>query len=58
MAQAAEGGDNAISAMQNALPIQILQPEGIADAVARRVSDEAQLITGIRLPLDARFTVR
>ena len=58
MAQAAQGGDNAISAMQNALPIQILQPEDIANAVAWLVSDEAQFITGIQLPLDAGFTVR
>jgi len=58
MAQAAAGGDNAISAMQNALPIDILQPEDIANAVAWLVSDEAKFITGIQLPLDAGFTVR
>ena len=58
MAQAAQGGDNAISAMQNALPIEILQPEDIANAVAWLVSDEAKFITGIQLPLDAGFTVR
>ena len=58
MAQAAAGGDNDISAMQNALPIPILQPEDIANAVAWLVSDEAKYITGIQLPLDAGFSVR
>jgi NAD(P)-dependent dehydrogenase (short-subunit alcohol dehydrogenase family) len=51
-------GDVAISAMQNALPIEILQPEDIANAVAWLVSEEAKFITGIALPLDAGFTVR
>jgi SDR family mycofactocin-dependent oxidoreductase len=58
MAQAAAGGKNTISAMQNALPIPILQPENIADAVAWLVSDEASYITGIQLPLDAGFAIR
>ncbi|MCW2579700.1 MAG: short-chain dehydrogenase/reductase, partial [Blastococcus sp.] len=50
--------DNAISAMQNALPIPILEAEDIANAVAWLVSDEARFITGIQLPLDAGFSVR
>jgi SDR family mycofactocin-dependent oxidoreductase len=58
MAEAAAGGDNAISSMQNALPIDILQAEDIANAVAWLVSDESRFITGIQLPLDAGFTVR
>jgi SDR family mycofactocin-dependent oxidoreductase len=58
MAEAAAGGANTISAMQNALPIEILQAEDIANAVAWLVSDEAKFITGIQLPLDAGFTVR
>jgi SDR family mycofactocin-dependent oxidoreductase len=58
MAEAAQGGANTISAMQNALPIEILQAEDIANAVAWLVSDEAKFITGIQLPLDAGFTVR
>ena len=58
MAEAARGGANAISTMQNALPIPILQAEDIANAVAWLVSDEAKYITGIQLPLDAGFTVR
>jgi len=58
MAQATEGGQNAISGMENALPLPILQPEDIANAVAFLVSDEARFITGIQWPLDAGFTVR
>lgn len=47
-----------ISAMQNALPIEILQPEDIANAVAFLVSDQATFITGTQWALDAGFTVR
>ena len=56
--QAAEGGDNAISAMQNAMPIDILEPEDISDAVAFLVSEQAKWITGVALPVDAGFCVR
>ncbi|MDE3205050.1 MAG: mycofactocin-coupled SDR family oxidoreductase [Acidobacteriota bacterium] len=58
MAQAAAGGDNTISAMQNALPVEILEPEDIADAVAFLVSDQAKWITGVALPVDAGFCIR
>ncbi|MGV0644586.1 mycofactocin-coupled SDR family oxidoreductase [Mycolicibacterium sp. XJ2546] len=58
MAQAAEGGQNAISGMENALPLPILQPEDVANAVAFLVSKEAKFITGIQWPLDAGFTIR
>ncbi len=58
MAQAAEGGQNAISGMENALPLPILQPEDVANAVAFLISEEAKFITGIQWPLDAGFTVR
>ncbi|MCW2866692.1 MAG: putative short chain dehydrogenase [Marmoricola sp.] len=47
-----------ISAMQNALPIQILQPEDIANAVAFLVSDQAAFITGTQWALDAGFSIR
>jgi SDR family mycofactocin-dependent oxidoreductase len=56
--QAAEGGDNSISAMQNAMPIDILEPEDVSDAVAFLVSDQAKWITGVALPVDAGFCVR
>jgi SDR family mycofactocin-dependent oxidoreductase len=53
-----ENNDPALSSMQNALPIPILQAEDIANAVAWLTSDEAHFITGISWPLDAGFTVR
>lgn len=47
----AESG--AATGMGNALPVQILQPDDIADAVAWLVSDQARYITGVTLPVDA-----
>ena len=58
MAKLFEANDAALSAMQNVLPIQILQPEDVAGAVAWLVSDEGRFITGTAWPLDAGFAVR
>ena len=41
--------------MGNAMPVEVLQPEDIANAVAWLVSDHARYITGITLPVDAGF---
>jgi len=58
-AQAAASADSSgPAAMQNAMPIQILQPEDISDAIAFLVSDQAKWITGVSLPVDAGFSVR
>jgi len=57
-AAAARGEKTTVGAMQNALPIDILQAEDIAKAVAWLVSDEAHYITGAQIPLDAGFSVR
>jgi SDR family mycofactocin-dependent oxidoreductase len=56
--QAMKGDGNSISAMQNAMPIDILEPEDVSDAVAFLVSDQAKWITGAALPVDAGFCVR
>lgn len=56
--EAASGGSNSISGMQNALPIQMLEPEDVANAVAFLVSDEAKFITGTEWALDAGFMIR
>ena len=44
--------------MQNAMPVQILEPNDISDTVAFLVSDQAKWITGVSLPVDAGFSVR
>jgi NAD(P)-dependent dehydrogenase (short-subunit alcohol dehydrogenase family) len=41
--------------MGNALPVQVLDAEDIAAAVAWLVSDEARYITGVTLPVDAGY---
>jgi SDR family mycofactocin-dependent oxidoreductase len=41
--------------MGNALPVQVLEPEDIANAVAWLVSDGARYVTGVTLPVDAGF---
>jgi NAD(P)-dependent dehydrogenase (short-subunit alcohol dehydrogenase family) len=57
--QAIAGGDAAgLAAMQNAMPVQILQPSDISDAIAFLVSDQAKWITGVSLPVDAGFSIR
>lgn len=57
MEQLMATSDAGLAAMQNALPIQMLQPEDIANAVAWLVSDEARFVTGVSLPLDAGFSI-
>ncbi len=47
-----------LSAMQNALPIAILQADDIAQVVAWLVSDGAKYLTGVQLPVDAGFAIR
>ena len=41
--------------MGNALPVEVMQPEDIANAVAWLVSDQARYITGVALPVDAGY---
>ncbi len=41
--------------MGNALPVEVLQPEDIANAVSFLVSDAARYITGVTLPVDAGY---
>ncbi|MDT7762693.1 MAG: hypothetical protein QOC63_2113 [Mycobacterium sp.] len=54
LAKMVEESDTTLG-MGNALPVQVLQPEDIANAVAWLVSDEARYITGVTLPVDAGF---
>jgi NAD(P)-dependent dehydrogenase (short-subunit alcohol dehydrogenase family) len=41
--------------MGNAMPVQVLTPDDVANAVAWLVSDQARYITGIALPVDAGY---
>ena len=54
LAAMAAGSDSA-GGMGNALPVEVLQADDIANAVAWLVSDQAQYITGVTLPVDAGF---
>ena len=51
MAQQQTGGPD----MSNALPVEVLQAEDIANAVFWLVSDAARYVTGVALPVDAGF---
>lgn len=42
-------------AMGNAMPVEVLDVDDIANAVAWLVSDQARYITGVTLPVDAGF---
>jgi SDR family mycofactocin-dependent oxidoreductase len=44
--------------MGNLLPVEVLQPEDIANAVAWLVSDAARYITGVTLPVDAGYIAK
>jgi SDR family mycofactocin-dependent oxidoreductase len=51
IAQESQGGPD----MGNALPVQALEPEDIANAVFWLVSDAARYVTGVTLPVDAGY---
>jgi SDR family mycofactocin-dependent oxidoreductase len=46
------------SHLQNALPLSVLEPEDVSNAVAWLCSDEARYITGSTFTVDAGFLVR
>jgi NAD(P)-dependent dehydrogenase (short-subunit alcohol dehydrogenase family) len=46
------------SSFQNALPIGVLEPADVSNAVAWLCSDEAKYITGTTFVVDAGFTGR
>jgi SDR family mycofactocin-dependent oxidoreductase len=49
---------DAISSITNLLPVEILQPRDISDAVLFLASDLARYVTGVTLPVDAGFTAK
>jgi SDR family mycofactocin-dependent oxidoreductase len=42
--------------MSNALPVEMLEPADISNAILWLVSEEARYVTGVALPVDAGFT--
>jgi NAD(P)-dependent dehydrogenase (short-subunit alcohol dehydrogenase family) len=45
-------------ALSNLLPVELVQPVDISNAILFLVSDEARYITGVTLPVDAGFTAK
>ncbi|MQA97641.1 MAG: mycofactocin-coupled SDR family oxidoreductase [Streptosporangiales bacterium] len=43
-------------AMANALPVDMVEPEDISNAIVYLASDEARYVTGVMLPVDAGFS--
>jgi SDR family mycofactocin-dependent oxidoreductase len=44
------------NAMANALPVDMIEPVDISNAILWLVSDDARYVTGVTLPVDAGFT--
>ena len=44
------------NALANALPVSMVEPEDISNAIAWLVSDDARYVTGVTLPVDAGFS--
>ncbi len=47
-----------LAALGNLMPVEMVEPIDISNAIAWLVSDEARYVTGVTLPVDAGFTVK
>jgi NAD(P)-dependent dehydrogenase (short-subunit alcohol dehydrogenase family) len=45
-------------ALANLLPVELVEPVDISNAILWLVSDEARYVTGVTLPVDAGFTTK
>jgi NAD(P)-dependent dehydrogenase (short-subunit alcohol dehydrogenase family) len=45
-------------ALANLLPVELVEPVDISNAILRLVSDEARYVTGVTRPVDAGFTTK
>ena len=45
-------------AFSNLMPVPMIEPIDVSNAIAWLVSDEARYVTGVTLPVDAGFTVK
>jgi NAD(P)-dependent dehydrogenase (short-subunit alcohol dehydrogenase family) len=50
------GHPDLAASMQNPMPVELVEPEDVSNAVAWLCSSEARYVTGISLPVDAGFT--
>jgi SDR family mycofactocin-dependent oxidoreductase len=57
MTQMAAAVDTTFS-LQNALPVEMIEPVDVSNAIVWLVSDEARYVTGVSLPVDAGFLQR
>ena len=48
----------AVAAVTNLLPVSMIQPEDVSDAILWLVSDHAKYVAGVALPVDAGFSVK
>jgi SDR family mycofactocin-dependent oxidoreductase len=53
-----EDNPQVAEALQNLLPVPMVEPVDISNAILWLVSDDARYVTGVTLPVDAGFTVR
>ena len=51
-----QAGTDIAGALTNALPVPMVEPVDISNAIVWLVSDDARYVTGITLPVDAGFT--
>jgi SDR family mycofactocin-dependent oxidoreductase len=52
------GHPEAVDALTNLLPVEMIEAIDISNAIAWLVSDEARYVTGVTLPVDAGFNVK
>ena len=53
-----ESNPRAAEVATNLLPVPMIQPADVSDAVLWLVSDQAKYVTGVTLPIDAGFSAR
>jgi NAD(P)-dependent dehydrogenase (short-subunit alcohol dehydrogenase family) len=58
MSKIYEDAPDMADAAKNLLPVDMVQPGDISDAVLWLCSEEARYTTGVTLPVDGGFTVR
>jgi NAD(P)-dependent dehydrogenase (short-subunit alcohol dehydrogenase family) len=47
-----------LAAVTNLLPVSMIAPEDVSDAVLWLVSDRAKYVAGVALPVDAGFSAK